>query len=51
MIGISVKLLYSVQLLYTIGCVFAYMLVIYSIIGFILTGCEEFINHIKKKKR
>lgn len=28
----------------------AYMLVIYSIIGFILTGCEEFINHIKKKK-
>lgn len=27
----------------------AYMLVIYSIIGFILTGCEEFINHIKEK--
>ncbi len=27
----------------------ANMLVIYSIIGFILTGCEEFINHIKEK--
>ena len=27
----------------------AYMLVIYSTIGFILTGCEEFINHIKEK--